>query len=80
MATIEKLKEIGEGIGLKGTELKAFIMEQQVLARDEQEKGRERQRMKDVDEKAEKEWEREFERQKIEMEDRERELGLKDRK
>jgi len=37
------LKEIGEQIGLKGTELKDFIREQQTLEREEREKQREQQ-------------------------------------
>jgi len=38
MTTVQTLKEIGEQKGLKGTELKDFIREQQTLEREERKK------------------------------------------
>ena len=40
MTTVQTLKEIGEQMGLKGTDLKDFIREQQTLEREEREKQR----------------------------------------
>jgi len=37
---VQTLKEIGEQMGLKGTDLKDFIREQQTLEREQQEKQR----------------------------------------
>ena len=44
MTTVQTLKEIGEQMGLKGTDLKDFIREQQTLEREEREKQREHER------------------------------------
>ena len=43
-STIQQLKEIGESLGLKGTDLANFITGQQNLEREEREKQRERER------------------------------------
>jgi len=58
MATVQTLKDLGEHMGLKGTELKEFVKEQQELERgernrlrEEQDKQREREREKDQHEK-----------------------------
>ena len=44
MTTVQTLKEIGEQMGLKGTDLKDFIREQQTLEREEREKQRKHER------------------------------------
>ena len=46
MSSLEKLKELGEGLGLKGAEFKTFISEQQAFERDEREKQRSSEREK----------------------------------
>jgi len=38
--TVQQLKEIGEAMGLKGTDLATFIKEQQILEKGEREKLR----------------------------------------
>jgi len=43
MATVQILKDLGEQMGLKGTELKDFIKEQQELEREERNRLREEQ-------------------------------------
>ena len=40
MATVQELLALGQQMGLDGTELKGFVMEQQALAREEREKER----------------------------------------
>ena len=62
--TIQQLKEIGEAMGLNGSELASFIKEQQILEREEreklrQEKDKEEERLVKL---------REFELQKAEQE------------
>jgi len=44
MTTVQTLTELGEQTGLKGTELKDFVREQQTLEREEREKQREHER------------------------------------
>ena len=46
MSSLEKLKRLGEGLGLKGVELKTFISEKQAFDRDEREKQRSSEREK----------------------------------
>jgi len=46
-STIQQLKEIGEAMGLKGSELATFIKEQQTLEREEREKLRQEEKEKD---------------------------------
>jgi len=41
MATVQTLKDLGEQMGLKGTELRDFIKEQQDLDREERNRLRE---------------------------------------
>jgi len=43
MTTVQILKELGEQMGLKGTDLKYFIKEQQEIEREERNKQREEQ-------------------------------------
>jgi len=43
MATIQALKDLGEQMGLKGTELREFIREQQNLEREDRNRLREEQ-------------------------------------
>jgi len=43
MATVHTLKDLGEQMGLKGTELRDFIKEQQGLEREERHRLREEQ-------------------------------------
>ena len=43
MATVQTLKDLGEQMGLKGTELRDFIKEQQDLDREERNRLREEQ-------------------------------------
>jgi len=58
MATsVQTLKDLGEQMGLKGTDLKDFIKEQQELERDERNKQREYDKEKEL---------REFEKAKLE--------------
>ena len=58
MATsVQTLKDLGEQMGLKGTDLKDFIKEQQELERDERNKQREYEKEKE---------QREFEKAKLE--------------
>ena len=82
MATVQELVAVGEQIGLKGEELKAFIKEQQMLEREARMKEREarereqeliREREKDAKEAREKELvkedrERAFELEKLKLE------------
>jgi len=44
MTTVQTLTELGEQTGLKGTELKDFVREQQTLEREKREKNRENMR------------------------------------
>ncbi len=65
MATVQELKKVGEEMGLKGSELKDFVQEQQALAREE----REKERVEKENERVEKEKERvEKENERIEKE------------
>ena len=43
MATVQELMKLGEQMNLTGTDLKEFIREQQILAREERERERERE-------------------------------------
>jgi len=45
MASVQTLKELGEQMGFKGTELREFIKEQQDLEREERNQQREHDRM-----------------------------------
>ena len=73
MTTVQTLKDLGEQMGLKGTELKDFIREQQTLEREEREKQRDHEK---IQEQREREREIEHEKQRIwqaEQQDKERE-------
>ena len=43
MTTVQALEDLGEQMGLKGTDLRDFIKEQQVLEREERDRQREEQ-------------------------------------
>ena len=47
MTTVQTLKDLGEQMGLKGTELKDFIREQQTLEREEREKQRDHEKIQE---------------------------------
>jgi len=44
MTTVQELMKLGEQMNLTGADLKEFIKEQQMLAREEREKERDRER------------------------------------
>ena len=46
MATVQELMKLGEQMNLTGADLKEFIREQQILAREEREKEREERERK----------------------------------
>ena len=58
MATVQTLKDLGEQIGLKGTELRDFIKEQQDLEREERNRLREEQDKQRESEKEQREHDR----------------------
>lgn len=78
MTSVQKLKELGEGIGLTGADLAQFIKEQQTEERAERDKQRqfaqveaaekEKERAHQKEQMAEKEKQREYELKKIELE------------
>jgi len=63
------LKEIGEQMGLKGTDLKDFIREQQTLEREEREKQREHEREQQEKQRL---WQAEQQDKEREQQDKER--------
>jgi len=58
MALVQTLKDLGEQMGLKGTELKEFIKEQQGLEREERNRLREEQERQRESEKEQREHDR----------------------
>jgi len=58
MTTVQTLTELGEQTGLKGTELKDFVREQQTLEREKREKNREneRERGREVEQEKQRIW------------------------
>jgi len=66
MATVQELMKLGEQMNLSGTDLKEFIREQQILAREEREKERERERREKKKGSRKRKKEREREREKRE--------------
>jgi len=74
MTSLQKLKEFGESIGLKGEDLHTFIKEQQ--AEEREARAIERQQS---DKESEKELERikiQLEHQKLEQQARQKQMGL----
>jgi len=81
MSTIQALKDLGESIiGLKGTELREFIKEQQDLARKERAKQREydekQHEYQKEREKEQMEYEKEREKQKLDIMKEQRDYEL----
>jgi len=56
MTTVQTLTELGEQTGLKGTELKDFVREQQTLEREEREKQRKHEREREVEQEKQRIW------------------------
>jgi len=53
---VQTLTELGEQTGLKGTELKDFVREQQTLEREEREKQRKHEREREAEQEKQRIW------------------------